>query len=92
MLSARALLAGVILLALQAERNLIVGTRADFYIGRGETAEWIGSIAFDGYPEGVDDAVLTAKNEADYRAAVKDFFATRDDATLPPRWLALAVE
>jgi hypothetical protein len=31
-----------------------VGTRADFYIGRGPEAEWIGSIAFDGYPENGD--------------------------------------
>lgn len=30
-----------------------MGTRADFYIGRGESAEWLGSIAWDGYPEGI---------------------------------------
>jgi hypothetical protein len=30
-----------------------MGTRADFYVGRGETAEWVGSIAWDGYPEGI---------------------------------------
>lgn len=30
-----------------------MGTRADFYIGRGEKAEWIGSIAWDGYPGGI---------------------------------------
>jgi len=30
-----------------------VGTRADFYVGRGPNAEWIGSIAFDGYPDGI---------------------------------------
>lgn len=29
-----------------------MGTRADFYVGRGKDAEWIGSIAFDGYPDG----------------------------------------
>lgn len=27
-----------------------MGTRADFYIGRGLDAEWLGSIAMDGYP------------------------------------------
>lgn len=27
-----------------------MGTRADFYIGRGENAEWLGSIAWDGDP------------------------------------------
>ena len=30
-----------------------MGTRADFYVGRGKDAEWIGSIAFDGYPSGI---------------------------------------
>lgn len=31
-----------------------MGTRADFYIGRGEKAEWLGSTAWDGYPGGID--------------------------------------
>lgn len=42
-----------------------MGTRADFYVGRGETAEWIGSISWDGYRTAVaaflaerDDATL----------------------------------
>jgi len=30
-----------------------MGTRADFYIGRGKNAKWIGSIAWDGYPSGI---------------------------------------
>ena len=30
-----------------------MGTRADFYVGRGEDAEWLGSIAWDGYPDGL---------------------------------------
>lgn len=30
-----------------------MGTRADFYLGRGETAEWLGSVAWDGYPDGI---------------------------------------
>lgn len=30
-----------------------MGTRADFYVGRGKDAEWVGSIAFDGYPSGI---------------------------------------
>ncbi len=36
-----------------------MGTRADFYIGRGEDAEWLGSIAFDGYPEGLTPLLET---------------------------------
>lgn len=35
-----------------------MGTRADFYIGRGENAEWIGSVAWDGYPDGIVSATL----------------------------------
>lgn len=31
-----------------------MGTRADFYVGRGKEAEWLGSIAWDGYPDGID--------------------------------------
>ncbi len=30
-----------------------MGTRVDFYVGRGEQAEWLGSYPFDGYPVGV---------------------------------------
>ena len=30
-----------------------MGTRADFYVGRGAQAEWLGSIAWDGYPDGI---------------------------------------
>jgi hypothetical protein len=30
-----------------------MGTRADFYVGRGKDAEWLGSIAWDGYPSGI---------------------------------------
>lgn len=30
-----------------------MGTRADFYVGRGKAARWVGSIAWDGYPEGI---------------------------------------
>jgi hypothetical protein len=30
-----------------------MGTRVDFYVGRGESAEWLGSYPFDGYPHGV---------------------------------------
>lgn len=60
-----------------------MGTRADFYIGRGKDAEWLGSIAWDGYVEGIDEEVLQAKTESDFKKAVADFFASRDDSTLP---------
>lgn len=60
-----------------------MGTRADFYVGRNEEAEWLGSIAWDGYREGVPATILGATTEAEYRAAVETFFAGREDATRP---------
>lgn len=60
-----------------------MGTRADFYVGRGEMANWLGSIAWDGYPGGIDKVVLRAKNTSDFVAAVGKFFTGRTDVTLP---------
>ncbi|MGI9541935.1 MAG: hypothetical protein ACR2MX_01675 [Cyclobacteriaceae bacterium] len=60
-----------------------MGTRADFYVGKGENAEWIGSIAWDGYREGVGDSILNAKTETQYIDAVKQFFRSREDVSLP---------
>ena len=62
-----------------------MGTRADFYVGKGKNAEWLGSIAWDGYREGIPGYILKAKREADFRKAVAKFFSTRDDVTLPER-------
>lgn len=60
-----------------------MGTRADFYVGRGEEAEWLGSIAWDGNPNGIEGNVLKAQAEEIYREAVSTFLGSRDDATLP---------
>lgn len=60
-----------------------MGTRADFYVGKGKDAEWIGSIAFDGYRSEIDHEVRAAKSEEEFRAAVGLFFSGRDDATRP---------
>ena len=61
-----------------------MGTRADFYIGRGKDAEWLGSIAWDGYPGGLDTPQLLASTaEPHYRSEVEKFLARRNDATLP---------
>lgn len=62
-----------------------MGTRADFYVGRGKDAEWLGSIAWDGYPQGIAKALLKSKDEAEYRGALTAFFAKREDVTLPER-------
>lgn len=60
-----------------------MGTRADFYIGRGLRAEWIGSIAWDGYPNNEDlGDVIRARSEAKFRRSVKAL-ETRNDFTSP---------
>ncbi len=59
-----------------------MGTRADFYVGKtAEQMEWIGSIAFDGYPDGIDKAILSAKSKGEYREAVSKLLARREDGT-----------
>jgi hypothetical protein len=60
-----------------------MGTRADFYIGRGTKAEWLGSVAFDGYPEGLSGRLLKADTERKFRNAVTAELSDRDDATTP---------
>lgn len=60
-----------------------MGTRADFYIGKGLAAEWIGSTAWDGYRDGIDEPILLAKTPDEFRAAVDVFLFSRDDATRP---------
>lgn len=47
-----------------------MGTRADFYIGKGEGAIWLGSIAWDGYPEGNPKPLGEAVDIPSYREAV----------------------
>lgn len=74
-----------------------MGTRCDFYVGRGESAEWLGSLAFDGYriaeveeqhkDKDADNkacwGIKTATSEADYRQAVSELLAMNSDASLP---------
>ena len=60
-----------------------MGTRADFYIGTGRTTEWMGSIAWDGYPDGIDRAVLEARDREEYKMQLGSFLSGRDDVTLP---------
>lgn len=59
-----------------------MGTRADFY---SEDMTWLGSIAWDGYPAGIDLDLLRSTSDAVYRANVERFLASRDDSTLPER-------
>lgn len=60
-----------------------MGTRADFYVGRGEGATWKGSIAWDGHPEGIPSPLLGATTEAEFNRELIDFASSRDDFTTP---------
>jgi len=60
-----------------------MGTRADFYIGKGKKAEWLGSIAWDGYPKGIPAVLLKQTSAKGFRANVSKFLASRDDSTMP---------
>jgi hypothetical protein len=60
-----------------------MGTRCDFYVGRGKDMEWIGSYPWDGYPGGVEKVILEAKDEKAYRTAVCEKIAEK--GTLPSR-------
>lgn len=60
-----------------------MGTRADFYVGRGKSAEWLGSIAWDGYPGGEASKLFDKTTEDEFRAALANFAAGRDDWSSP---------
>ena len=66
-----------------------MGTRADFYVGNGENAEWIGSVAWDGYEwgdrieAGDHDSITAAKTEDEFRLAVGSMLSKRTDGTKP---------
>lgn len=66
-----------------------MGTRADFYDGYGEDAKWLGSIAYDGYPQtkelqgGIPPELVGAASLDDFCAAVSALLASRKDATTP---------
>lgn len=60
-----------------------MGTRADYYVGRGDDAKWLCSTAWDGYPDGIDDAVLDAATEPGFISALSAFVEKRDDVTKP---------
>lgn len=58
-------------------------TRADYWVGRGKDAEWLGSTSWDGYPDGVPKLVIRAIDETNYRFLVADLLKDRDSATSP---------
>lgn len=62
-----------------------MGTRADFYIGGRYTKKmkWLGSIAWDGYPERIPDGIKNATTAQDYLHNLRGFSLVRDDWTPP---------
>lgn len=63
-----------------------MGTRADFYVKEErelKQEDWLGSIAWDGYPSGIPNSIKKAKTVKAYIKAVREFLLGRDDATFP---------
>ena len=60
-----------------------MGTRADFYVGRGTEVEWLGSVAWDAYPDGLPDWLKGSGSEPEFRENVHKFLTKRNDATFP---------
>jgi len=62
-----------------------MANKADFYVGDGPTAEWVGSVAWDGYRDGLPARVREAETEEEYREAVSAFLSGRADAVTPEK-------
>jgi hypothetical protein len=63
-----------------------MGTRADFYLGRGPDAVWLGSVAYDGHTCNFYD-LSKCGTEQEFVAAINKRLDNRDDATRPDqRW------
>lgn len=76
-----------------------MGTRADFYVGVGPNAEWLGSVAYDGYRWGIspEESMLRQPNAAErrlrdatteetFRSAVATELMRRDGTTPDMGW------
>ena len=59
-----------------------MGTRADFWIGYGPEASWLGSVAWDG-DQWLQPELAALKSEAAFRQFVQDILAGDDSATRP---------
>jgi hypothetical protein len=60
-----------------------MGTRCDLYVGQGVDAEWLGSFAWDGYPDGPVSVLFDCATEEDWRQRVRTFLHGRTDSTFP---------
>jgi len=62
-----------------------MGTKADFYVGTGPSAEWIGSISYDGHPECAPANALGASSEVAFRAEVERLLSEPPADRVPTR-------
>lgn len=67
-----------------------MGTRADFYVGKGKDATWIGSVGEDGNPQAVAELMsispgITISSEDDWVESVAVVFAQHPEHTVPER-------
>lgn len=62
-----------------------MGTRADFYIGCGKDATWLGSVGWDGYEwqNDPESLLMQASSEEEFKEAVSQIADERDDWTSP---------
>lgn len=61
-----------------------MATRAQFFIGDPcdvKTREWLGCVAFDGYPSGDLSALIPCDTEGMFRTVLATLMARRDDYT-----------
>jgi hypothetical protein len=64
-----------------------MGSKADFYVGRGLEAEWLGSLAWDGLPAGLPRELLGTTTEDNYRRQVGRLLrASRDGVSAKDGW------
>jgi hypothetical protein len=56
-------------------------TRADFYIRKEGQMKWLGSQGWDGYPDGIENKVLSAADEGEFESVVNEYLSRRNDAT-----------
>lgn len=61
-----------------------MGTRADFFVGIGPEAEWIGSTSYDGGPRDWGSTPLAARTEDEFRAAVEEMLSDRQALVTRP--------
>ena len=54
-----------------------MGSKADFYIGQGQDAQWIGAVEQDGYPDAIPAEILIQVNEIMFEELVVDFLQSR---------------